>query len=145
MRFRYPPLLYLLDPELRPLVVRMMEDDGELMNLRYELAVLKSRFLQQAESADTRELTGLARQIGELAVRLQELETSKHLYVHVGVVGLVLQAVGQVAGQYLDEGQKEAFAADLRDAVRKLLPQATVRSIAASSLVGPVVEEVVKE
>jgi len=135
---RYPPLIYLLDPQLRALVMRMLQNDEELMNLRYELAVLRSRFFEMALEGENRDLTTLAKSIGELATRLQDLETSKHMYIHVGVVGLVLQAVGQVAAQYVPDNKREAFAADLREAVRKLLPASTTRAIAASSLAEPI-------
>ena len=41
---RYLPLLDMLDADTRPLVVRMLENDDELFNLRFELATLKAKY-----------------------------------------------------------------------------------------------------
>ena len=137
---RYVPLVALADEGLRPLVTRLIEQDMELFDLRYELAVLRAVFARESGKADARQLAELARAIAAVAAKLREMEVGKHYYVHVNVVGLVLRAVGEVVAQYLPErAEREAFSRDLQSSLRGLLPATTATGVAASVLAGKVV------
>jgi len=140
---RHLPSYFLLDNKLRDDVVRMLENDTELNNLRYELAVLKTRFLREADTMAPSSLASLAATIARLTNTIHDIEVGRHLYIHVNVLGLVLQAVGQVAAQYLPEDSKEAFAQDLRISLKNLLPRTTTKEIATSGLIKPI-EEVIE-
>ena len=132
-----PPIHALANPELRPLILNMIEDDQALFDLRFEVATLRALFATAASRDDVnpRELVHLAKAIAGVAARLREMEVGKHYYIHVNVLGLVLQAVGEVARQYLPSERRSDFARDLQHVLRGMLPAATSRGIAASAIV----------
>lgn len=140
-RGQHPPLVQLADPELRPIVLRMLQDDSQLFDIRFELATLRAHFARAAASSnDPRLLMDLAKTIATVMAKLREAEVGRHYYIHVNVVGLVLQAVGEVAAQYLHtEAERRQFHDDLQSVLRGLLPSATTQGIAASALVQPII------
>lgn len=154
---RHVPLTQLVDPELRPLVLRMIEDDKQLFDFRFELAVLRAMFAEASGSElilddeghiiqrppSLQDMGRMAKDIASTAVKLRELEQGRHVYIHINVIGLVLQAVGEVARQYLHtDSARRAFKDDLVSAVRPLLGHTTARAIATSALVEPVAKVV---
>jgi hypothetical protein len=130
----------MVEPETRGLLLRAMEEDEDLFDLRLELAALRMMFIEAINSgASSTETTRLARSIVNVASSVRDMEHSKHLYIHVEVLAMVLQAVGQVAAQYIpDRDDRRQFSDTLRDTLRRQLPAATSESVAASALSRPV-------
>jgi len=143
----YPPLLEMIDPKTRQYVLRMLEDDQEILDFTNELATYKIKYFEAAseEETDYDLLTRMIRAIAYSTGRLDEIRHGKHVYVHVNVISLVLQAVGETARQYLPSEDRAAFSKDLRASVQRLLPHSTARGVASSMLADPVVEGVVVE
>lgn len=139
----YPPLLDMLEPGMRDYVMRMLETDTELSDFSKELAAYKVQYfnaLNDPENADYDTITRMLRAIAYGASRLDEIKHGKHVYIHVNVLNLVLQAVGETARQYLPADRRAAFSKDLRSSVQRLLPQSTSKGIAASAITSHVKE-----
>ncbi len=138
----YPPLLDMVDARTRDYVVRMLEDDQEILDFTKELATYKVKYFEAAseEEVDFELLTKMLRAVAYSSGRLNEIRHGKHVYIHVNVISLLLQAVGETARQYLDTDSREAFSKDLKHQVQKLLPHSTSRGVAASVLSDPVSE-----
>jgi hypothetical protein len=137
---RHLPLIQMLDPAQRPLVVRMIEDDSLLFDLRFEAAVLRGRFAEEAALPDTPtgKLADTAKASSVVLSRLREMEIGKHNYFHVRVLSLVLHAVGQAARQYVPFQDQGRFADDLEALLRRILPRTTAQGIAASLFAEPI-------
>lgn len=137
----YPPLLDMMDAQTRDYVVRMLESDPELTDFSKELAAYKVKYFQalgNPDDADYELLTKMIRAIAYTAGRLDEIKHGKHVYIHVNVLNLVLQAVGETARQYLPMDRRAAFSKDLQSSIQRLLPQSTSQGIAASAMSDPV-------
>jgi hypothetical protein len=132
---RHLPLLQMLDPELRPLVVRMIEDDQDLFDLRFELGVMRARFAREHEEMTIANFVKMFRSIYYGASTLKEMEEGKHYYVHINTLSLVLEAVGVVSRQYIHGADADSFARDLENTMKTVLPKTTTQGIAASALV----------
>lgn len=136
----YPPLLDMIDPHTRGYVVRMLESDPDLSDFSEELAAYKVKYFQALGDEDVSYdmITKMIRAVAYATGRLDEIKHGKHVYIHVNVLNLVLQAVGETARQYLPLDRRAAFSKDLRSAVQRLLPQTTSQGIAASAMTNPV-------
>jgi len=142
---RHLPLLQLLDEEQRPLVARMIKDDSGIFDLRFEIATLKTRYAESAgytdidgsplPNATPHTLANLARAIATLTKTLDDMEHSKHMFIHIEVMQMMLGACSRVAAQYItDPVMRGRYARDLKDQIRKIIPQSTAEGIASSML-----------
>ncbi len=142
---KYLPLVKLLDPEMRPLVLQIMESDEHIFDLRFEIASLKAKYAKDWNDLSVSAMMQTVRTIIAGTKALHEMEQGKHYYVHVNVLALVLESVGQVARQYLPDDRRDQFSRDLESAMGRMLPKTTQRSIATTALASPIIEGVEKD
>lgn len=139
------PLVKLLDPEIRPLVLEVMENDSQIFDMRFELATLKTRYAQEFGDMTIQNMVNMVRVISSSMKNLHEMEQGRHYFIHINALALVLESVGQIARQYLPEGTLNDFSKDLESAIKMTLPQTTQRSIVTTALVSPIEDEMKKE
>jgi len=130
-------LEYVVDPQLREYAFELLKDP-ELLNLRAELAVLKARFAQikaKEDDSDVLKLTRLAHAIRTTAQTIQEMEIGKQHYIHISVTATLVSAFADLGRKYIpDRAQRNAFARELEETIRKALAARQAKSIAVRAL-----------
>jgi hypothetical protein len=120
--------------------------DPDLINCRYELAVLRAHFADIAfqetydeEGSPTFEylnnLVKLGATITKMAKDVHELEVGKHHYLHVSVTGALIGAFAEIGRAYItDPYERQRFEEDIEGVIRKSLRGTQAREVAASTL-----------